>query len=114
MADEHYSQNKMGGVRSTNLDAVTSATDGAGLCTRDFHDKTVFIVVSGNTGAVTVTVEASPTGAFSGEEVAVDTETFTAVNATRTIPYGMHIPFMRVTTSTQSASTVSAVIAGGN
>ena len=111
---EHFSQNKSGAIVTTNLDAVTSATDGAKIETRDFKTKSVFVAVSGNTGAVTVAIESSATGAFGGEEVALDTKTYTATNGTDIFPYSSHIPFMRVTTSTQSSSTVSAVLSGGN
>lgn len=111
---EHFSQNKSGAIVTTNLDAVTSATDGDSVEVRDFHDKSVFIAVSSNTGAVTVTIEGSTTGNFSGEEVTLDVKTYTATNGTDIFPYSSHIPFIRVTTTTQSSSTVSAVIAGGN
>ena len=96
----------------TNLDAVTSATDGDSFNVDQYKDKSVFVAVSGNTGAVTVTIEASSTGAFAGEEVALDTKTYTATNTTDIFAYSSFFRYMRVTTSTQSSSTVTAVITG--
>jgi len=106
----HYSRNKSGGVSSTNLNAVTSATNGAALGTRDFKDKSVFVNVSVNTGAVTVNIEASHDGStwFS-----VRTKTYTATTAKDIFSYTDHFPFMRTTTTTQSNSTVTTTITGG-
>ena len=114
MSTDHFSQNKMGGVRTTNLDDVTSATNGPSIEMRDFNKKSAFVNVSVNTGAVTVTIEGSPTGAFSGEEVALDTKTYTATTGTDIFSYTSHLPFMRSTTTTQSNSTVAVEIVGGN
>ena len=114
MATTHYSMNKSGAVIHDSLISATSATDGVAVKTLDFSKKSVYVNVSVNTGAVTVTVEGSPTGAFAGEEVALDTKTYTATTGTDIFPYTSSIPYMRVTTSTQSTSTVSAVITGGN
>ena len=106
----HFSKNKSGGVESTNLDAVTTATNGSALGTRDFKDKTVFVAVSGNTGAVTVNIEAGPDGS---NWYSIKSKTYTATNTTDVFSYTDHFPFMRTTTSTQSNSTVSTIITGG-
>jgi len=111
MATEHFSQNKSGGVRTDNLSAVTTATNGSAICTRDFSRKTVFIVVSGNTGAVTVSIEASDDGSTWYD---ISAKTYTATNGNDVFSYASHFPFMRTTTSTQSNSTVTTVISGGS
>jgi len=106
----HFSMNKSGAVISTNLDGVTSATTGASLGTRDFTDKSVFINVSVNTGAVTVTIQASPDGTTWYDLVA---KTYTAATGTDIYSYSSHFPYMRTKTSTQSNSTVTTMITGG-
>jgi hypothetical protein len=97
---------------TTNLSAVTVATNGTKVDTSMLSDSGVWINVSVNTGAVTVTIEASYSGAFAGEEVALDTKTYTATTGTDLFTYDAHFQFMRVTTTTQSNSTVTAVITG--
>jgi len=111
MVTIHYSRNKSGGVSSTNLSAVTSATDGPALGTRDFKDKTVFVNVSVNTGAVTVAIEASHDGSTWFD---VASKTYTAATGKDIYSYTDHFPFMRTTTSTQSNATVTTDITGGN
>lgn len=106
----HYSSNKSGAVTSTNLDAVTSATNGASLGTRDFNSITVFVNVSVNSGAVTVNVEASNDGSV---WFSLDAKTYTAVTGKDVFSYGSHFPFIRTTTTTQSTSTVTTEITGG-
>lgn len=108
---DHYSNTKSGAVTSTNLDAVTSATNGSKLGVRDFKDKTVFVEVTSNTGAVTVTIEASPDGTTWYE---LASKTYTATNDKDVFSYTDHFPFMRVTTSTHANATVSAEITGGS
>jgi len=95
-----------------SLDAVTAATDGAAVDTSNYKDKTVFVEVSVNTGAVTVNIEASPTGAFAGEEDTLDQKVYTATTATDTFSYTDHFPFMRVTTTSQTNATVSVILTG--
>lgn len=107
----HYSRNKSGAVESTNLDAVTSATNGPSLGTRDFKDKSVFINVSVNTGVVTVTIESSSDGSTWFE---LDSKIYIATTATDVYSYTDHFPFMRTTTSTQANATVTTKIVGGN
>tara|TARA_R100001530_G_C4289159_1_gene147573 strand:+ start:514 stop:852 length:339 start_codon:yes stop_codon:yes gene_type:complete len=92
----------------TDLSAVTSATDGSGLKVAEYSQVTVFVNVSVNSGAVTVSVEASPDNAtwFS-----IDSKTYTAVTGKDTFSYGYeHFPYIRTTTTTQSASTVTTSI----
>jgi len=101
----------MGSVRSDNLESVTTATNGSKLETRDYHNKTVFVTVTGNTGAVTVNIEASHDGT---NFFNLASKTYTATNGTDVFSYASHFPFMRTTTTTQSNSTVSTVITGGN
>ena len=111
MSTEFFSQNKSGGVTSLNLDAVTTDTNGSALETRDFFNKTVFVNVSVNTGAVTVNIE----GSYDGTTwFSLDSKTYTATTGTDVFSYGEHLPFMRTTTDTQSDSTVTTQITGGN
>ena len=107
----HYSRNKSGAVTSTNLSAVTTATNGASLGMRDFTFKSVFVNVSVNTGAVTVNIEASHDGSTWFN---VNSTTYTATTGKDIRSYSSHFPFMRTTTTTQSNSTVTTEITGGN
>lgn len=91
---------------SKNLDAVTSATNGDTINASNFAKIGVQVEVTSNTGAVTVTVQRKPAGGSTWANL--DTETFTATNATRIYEYeGVH-PNLRVITSTHSNATVSA------
>lgn len=111
MVTEHFSRNKDGGVASTNLDAVTSATNGSALGTRDFRSKTVFVDVPVNTGAVTVNIE----GSFDGSNFFnLDSKTYTAEVTSDIFSYAEHLPSMRTTTTSQSNATVTTSIAGGS
>jgi len=96
----------------TLLDGVTSATDSSSTDIKQLQKISLFVEVSGNTGAVTVNIEASPTGTFGGEEVVLDTKTYTATNGTDVFSYSSYFPFIRATTSTQSNSTVSVILTG--
>jgi len=107
----HFSKNQGGAVTSTNLSAVTSATNGPALGMRDFRSKSVFVNVSVNTGAVTVNIEASHDGSTWFN---VKSTTYTAATATDIFSYSSHFPFMRTTTTTQSNSTVTTEITGGS
>ena len=107
----HYSKNKSGAVTSTNLDGVTSATNGSSLGMRDFNKISVFINVSVNTGAVTVNIEASHDGSTWFQ---VFTKTYSAETGKDIKSFSSHFPFMRTTTTTQSNSTVTTNITGAN
>lgn len=93
----------------TNLDAVTSATDGTKINVKGFGTVDVNVNISGNTGAVTVNIETSPTGAFTGEEQNLDSITRTT-NVNDIFSYKIASNFLRTTTSTQSNSTVSTLV----
>ena len=94
-----------------NLSSVVAATNGAAVQTGHFPKKTVFIEVTGNTGAVTVNIEGSPDGTTWYD---VDSQTYTATNAKDSYSYHQsHFPYMRTTTTTQSNSTVKTTITGG-
>jgi hypothetical protein len=73
--------------------------------------KVVWVNVSGNTGAVTLTIEASP-----DRETwyTLDAKTYTAVDGKDFFSYIVKVPTIRTKTSTQSNSTVTTVITGGN
>ena len=103
----HYSKNKSGAVTSTNLDGVTSASNGASLGMRDFTYKSVFVNVSVNTGAVTVNIEASHDGSIWFN---VNSTTYTATTGKDIRSYSSHLTFMRTTTTTQSNSTLTTYI----
>ena len=94
---------------NNNLSSVTSATNGSGVDTKNFKDKSVFINVSVNTGAVTVNIEASPDNSTWYN---LDSKTYTATTGTDIFSYSSYFPYMRTTTTTQSNSTVSSVITG--
>lgn len=94
-------------INQVNLSGVTTATNGAAVFTGDHIDKTIFVNVSVNTGAVTVSVQASHNGTtwFS-----LDSKTYTAVTGTDVFSYNSYYPYMRTLTSTQSNSTVTTNI----
>jgi len=92
-----------------NLDAVTSATTGDAIDMGYYSVKAVFIVVSGNTGAVTITIQANHDGT---NWMDLNSKTYTATNGYDVFHYTNYYPFMRTKTSTQSSSTVSTVITG--
>lgn len=94
---------------TVNLNAVTTDTDGDALKMSMYKTKSVFIAVSGNTGAVTVNIEASYDGT---NWFNVNSTTYTATNNTDIRSYSSHFPYMRTTTTTQSNSTVTTVITG--
>jgi len=96
---------------NTNLAAVTSATNGSKVDTRWYVYKSIFITVTGNTGAVTVSIEASHNGT---DWFAVDAKTYSATNGTDIYSYASYFPYMRTKTTSQSNSTVSTVITGRN
>jgi len=98
-------------LNETSLSAVTSATNGTSVNTNFYTYKTVWVNVSVNTGAVTVTIEASHDGT---NWYSIDAKTYTAATGKDTFSYQEQFPMMRVTTSTQSNSTVSATITGRN
>ena len=95
----------------TNLSAVTTATDGDSIDVDVYSSVSAYIEVTGNSGAVTVTIESSPTGTFGGEEVTLDAKTYTATNGADKFTYanGDSGRFIRATTTTQSSSTVSVI-----
>lgn len=92
----------------TDLNAVTSATDGSGLKTEQYSHVTVFVNVSVNSGAVTVNIEASPDNST---WYSLDSKTYTATTGTDVFVYSQeHFPYVRTTTTTQSSSTVTTTI----
>ncbi len=92
-----------------NLNAVTSAEDGSAVDVKRYKHKTVFVTVTGNTGAVTVNIEVSHDGTNWFNRAS---KTYTATNSTDVFGYEYYYPYMRTTTTTQSNSTVSTVIVG--
>ena len=94
---------------NTNLDAVTSATTGDKVDMRWYNKATVFMISSGNTGAVTVTIQASIDGT---NWIDLNEKTYTAENSNDTYHYSNYYPYMRTKTSTHSTSTVSTTIVG--
>ena len=93
------------------LNAVTSATNGDKVDMARYIYKSVFVNVSVNTGAVTVNIEASDDGSTWFN---VNSTTYTAATGTDIRSYTSHFPFMRVTTTTQSSSTVTVTLTGKN
>jgi len=91
----------------TDLSAVTTATTGSGADIQKFSKKTVFVNVSVNTGAVTVTISASPNNST---WFTLDSKTYTATTGTDVFSYNSYFPYIRTATSTQSNSTVTTTI----
>lgn len=95
-------------VRKVLLDAVTTDTTSDTYDTRKFSENDVYVSVSGNTGAVTVTIQASDDGT---NWVDIDAKTYTATNLNDIFRYDA-FSYLRVKTSTQSNSTVTAAVVG--
>ena len=93
------------------LNAVTAATDGSTISTANYEEITFFNEVSVNTGAVTITIEASPDGSTWYE---LDAKTYTAVTGKDVYSYNASFPFVRATTTTQSTSTVTVTFVGSS
>lgn len=94
---------------NTNLSAVTTATTGATIKTSYYKDKTFWVNVSVNTGAVTVNIQASNDGTT---WYTLDSKTYTAVTGTDVFAYNSFFNYMRATTTTQSNSTVTVTLTG--
>ena len=94
---------------STNLSAVTSATNGSAEDVGLMRDKSVFINVSVNSGAVTVNIEASHDGTTWFN---LNSTTYTATTAKDIRSYTSFFKFMRTTTTTHSSATVTTNITG--
>lgn len=107
MTTTHRSRERIGTVNHDDLEAVTTATTGGGIHVEDFDDKTVFVNVSVNTGAVTVTIQSSPDNSTWYD---VWEKTYTSAVAKDVASFTDQFPWMRTKTSTQSSSTVSTVI----
>ncbi len=95
--------------RIMNLNNVIVATDGDAALVVEYEKLSVFIRVSVNTGAVTVTIETSPDGTNWYE---LDQKVWTASTGKDVYSYVDVFRFMRITTTTQSNSTVEATIIG--
>lgn len=93
----------------TNLNAVTIDTDGDSIETQWYKTKSVFVTVTGNTGAVTVKIQASHDGTNWFD---LTSKTYSTSNETDIFSYASFFPFMRSITETQSNSTVSTVFTG--
>lgn len=101
--------NKLNLENVVNLDEVTTATNGDAVNMFWYQGKAVFINVSVNTGAVTVTIEASPDGTDWHE---LDQKVYTATTGKDIYSYTAHYPYMRTTTTSQTTSTVKTTITG--
>lgn len=99
----------IGELNKVNLDGVTAATVGVAVDTRFVEKKTVFVQVSANTGAVTVTIQHSPDKLVWYD---LDAKTYTASNENDDWSYASHSSFMRVKTTTHANATVKATITG--
>ncbi len=95
--------------RDVNLDSVTSATNGDSVDVMKYEKLSVFINVSVNTGAVTVTIETSLDGTDWYE---LDQKIYTATTAKDVYSYVDVFRFIRTTTTTHSSATVKTTIIG--
>ena len=92
-----------------NLDNVTSATNGNSINTEIYHLKSIYIEVSGNTGAVTVDIEASPDNAT---WYTLNSTTYTSTNSKDIRGYVDHFPYIRTKTTAHSNATVKTTFTG--
>ena len=92
-----------------NLNNVTSATDGSSINTDIYGSKSFYVIVSNNTGAVTVNIEISSDNT---NWINLFSKTYTATNTSDTFSYMSNFYYMRVTTTTHSNATVKSVFTG--
>ena len=92
-----------------NLNAVTVDTDGASISTHLYGNKTVYVSVSANTGAVTVNIETSPDGT---NWYIFDSKTYTAETSNDSWEIKSYFPFMRTTVTSLTDATVTTTITG--
>ncbi len=94
-----------GSVENTvNLDAVTSATNGASLDLTLYNTKNIYIYVSGNTGAVTVTIQGSSDGT---NWVSLKSLTYTVENKNDVAFTAAPHAYMRTITTSHTNATVT-------
>ncbi len=99
-----------GSVENTTiLNAVTVATIPTGLDLTLYRTKTIYVYVSGNTGAVTVNIESSSDNTNWAN---IKSTTYTVKNTNDSYETSMHHPYMRVTTTSHTNATVTSVITG--
>lgn len=87
----------------TLLDAVTTATTGSALSTKNVEKATVTVNITVNTGAVTITIEGSQDGT---NWVTINAATSTSVEI-YDVPVTTHYKSIRAKTTVQSNSTVT-------
>lgn len=93
----------------TMLNGVTVATTSSAEGVSGYARKTIRVVVTSNTGAVTVTITESDVVGMTNPGT-LWTKTYTATNAVDVIELNGHYNFIQIATSTQSNSTVSAIL----
>ena len=96
-------------MNEINLDSVTSATEGDSKKLIVLETKSIYVYVSGNTGAVTVNIQGSSDGINWAN---IRSTTYTAENINDVYSTAAHHPYMRVTTTNHTNATVKAVITG--
>ena len=113
MVKKAFSTNIKWIEETTNLSAVTSATTGDTIDCRWYNRVTWFLNCTVNTGAVTVTIQASIDGTTFFD---VDAKTYTGATGNDVHHYGYntYYPFMRTVSSTQSNATVTTFVAARN
>ncbi len=101
--------NRIDVEETTNLDGVTSATTGDAIDMRIYKRINVQINCSVNTGAVTVTIQASVDGTNWHD---LNEKTYTGTTGVDLYKYTSYYPFIRTKTSTHSNSTVTTFVVG--
>lgn len=101
--------NRLDTENDINLNAVTEATTGDTVDMRYYKQKAVYINVTVNTGAVTVTIQGSHDGTTWMD---LNSKTYTSTIGYDVFHYTNYYPFMRTKTSTQSNSTVTVIVTG--
>lgn len=94
---------------TTNLDEVEEATTGSAIDMRSYDKKAVWVIVSGNTGSVKVTIQVSPDGT---NWMDLQDKTYAATNTTDVFNLIYNYPYVRTKTSSQTNSTVTTIITG--
>ena len=87
----------------------TAVNTGTLINTALFKNKTAFVFVTGNTGAVTVNIEHSPNGT---DWVTWISKTYTAVNESDSWEIPTHCPHMKISISSITNATVNAFLTG--
>ncbi len=92
-----------------NLNAVITDSIGDSIKMSLYKDKSIYVIVSGNTGAVTLNIEGSNDNT---NWVNIRSTTYTAENKNDVYSTSAHFQYIRTTTTDHTDATVTTAITG--